>query len=118
MSAFGRMNYYTHLLFYPLLAGGYFFGYVPYTKKQEEAQYEDDLDKMVKAKKMDPDIFNPFTPVPWHNNPELKYVFAHINLRNYINKDHINEEDYIWKGLHDSYDHGNKKRHWYNWASV
>ena len=73
---------------------------------------------MIKAKKMDPDLFNPFTPVPWHNNPELKYVYANINLRNYINKDHINEKDYIWKGLHDSYDHGDKKRHWYNWASV
>ena len=35
LSAFGRMNYYTHLLSYPILVGGYFFAYVPYTKKQE-----------------------------------------------------------------------------------
>ena len=35
LSAFGRMNYYTHMLTYPILAGAYFYGYVPYTKKAE-----------------------------------------------------------------------------------
>ena len=118
MSVFGRMNYFTHLLFYPLIAGGYVFGYKPYAAKKAEKQFQDDMDDMVKAKTMDPDLFNPFTPIPWHNNPELKYAFAHINMRHYMNKDHINEKDYIWKGYHDSYDHANKKVWLYNWTSV
>ena len=73
---------------------------------------------MVKPKEMDPDLFNPFSPIPWHNNPELKYAFAHVNMRHYMNKDHINESDYIWKGYHNSYDHNNERKWMYNWTSV
>ena len=76
------------------------------------------MDNMVKAKTMDPDLFNPFSAIPWHNNPELKYTFAHINMRHYMNKDHINEKDYIYKGYHNSYDHDNKKVWLYNWTSI
>jgi len=56
--------------------------------------------------------------VPFHNNPELKYVFSEVNLRKYVNEHQINEKDYIWQSYHDSYDHGNKKRHLYNWSSI
>lgn len=73
---------------------------------------------MAKAKVVDPDYFNPFTPIPFHNNPELKYVFADINMRKYVNENHINVKDYQWKNYHDSYDHGNKKTYLYNWTSV
>ena len=41
---------------------------------------------MAKAKVVDPDYFNPFSPIPFHNNPELKYVFADVNMRNYLNR--------------------------------
>ena len=40
---------------------------------------------MPKARKVDPDVFNPFTPIPYHNNPELKYAFANIKMFNYTN---------------------------------
>ena len=65
---------------------------------------------MVKAKPLDPDLFNPFTPIPFHNNPELKYVYANVNMRNYISQaSHHNVDTYVWRNYHNSYDHGNKK---------
>ena len=119
LSAFGRTGYYTHMLVYPLLAGTYYFGYLPYTAREADKQQQKDWDEMpVKAAKVDPDLFNPFTPIPYHNNLELNYAFAHVNMRNYIDKEHLNVDDYIWKGFHDSYDHGNDKKHLYNWTSI
>ena len=118
MSGFGRMGYYTHMSVYPLLAAAYFFGYKPYSAKQEQAAEKAKWDELLKAKPVDPDLFNPFTPVPYHNNIELKYVFAHISMRNYVDKEHLNVNDYIWKSFHDSYDHGNKKRHLYNFTNI
>ena len=118
LSAFGRVNYYVHALTYPLLVGAYVYGYSPWSKKQAELKDQKELDEMIKAKKMDPDLFNPFTPIPWHNNPELKYQFANINMRNYVDEHHLNVDDYIWKSYHNSYDHGNNKTYLYNWTSV
>ena len=118
MSAFGRTSYYTHMLVYPLLFGTYYFGYLPYTARNEEKAKKQEWDELLKAKKVDPDIFNPFTVIPYHNNPELKYVFSHVNMRNYIDKEHLNVDDYIWKSFHNSYDHGNNKKHLYNWTSI
>jgi hypothetical protein len=62
---------------------------------------------MAKAKKVDPDLFNPFSPIPYHNNSELKYVFSHVNMHNYVNKNHLNVKDYVWKDYHRSFDHNN-----------
>ena len=45
---------------------------------------------MPKLIKVDPDLFNPFTPLPYHNNPELKYAFAHIKMHGYLNENQIN----------------------------
>ena len=118
LSGFGRMGYYTHFSFYPLMAAAYFFGYKPYAAAGEEADKKAKWDELLKAKPVDPDLFNPFTPIPYHNNIELKYVFSHINMRNYVDKEHLNVDDYIWKSFHDSYDHGNKKKHFYNWTNI
>ena len=122
LSAFGRMGYLSHFSLYPLMAAAYFFGYKPYAAAGEEADKKAKWDELLKAKPVDPDLFNPFTPIPYHNNIELKYVFSHINMRNYVDKEHLNVDDYIWKSFHDSYDHGNKKKHLYNftemWTSV
>ena len=71
---------------------------------------------MPKQKPVDPDYFNPFTPIPFHNNPELKYAHAHIKMRNYINEHHINKDDYPYKNYVNSYDHGNKKTYQWNWS--
>ena len=118
MSALGRMGWGTHMLAYPTLLGAYIFGYKPYKAAEEEAEKARVMEDMAKAKTVDPDLFNPFTAIPFHNNPELKYVFADVNLRSYTNEHHINAKDYIWKGYNDSYDHGDKKVHQYNWSSV
>ena len=73
---------------------------------------------MPKAKKVDPDLFNPFSAVPYHNNQELKYLFSHINMHNYVNVNHINAKEYVWKGFHKSFDHNNTNEYMYNWTSV
>ena len=118
MSAMGRMSWGTHFLVYPVAFAAYVGAYKPYQARQEEATKQAEYDGMAKAKVVDPDYFNPFSPIPFHNNPELKYVFAEVNMRKYVNDNHINTKDYQWKNYHDSYDHGNKKVYTYNWSSV
>ena len=85
LSAFGRMSYGAHLAFYPVAA--LFVGYVavPWYNARTAAAEQGEWDAMVAKKTVDPDLFNPFTPIPYHNNPELKYVFAGINMKNYVN---------------------------------
>merc|ERR1711998_760946 len=59
---------------------------------------------MPKAKPVDPDNFNPFSPIPFHNNPELRYRYADMRLHNYLDKKtHMNTADYAYKGFHDSF---------------
>ena len=116
LSALGRMSYTTHLAFYPGgLAFAFFVG-LPFYKRRNEAAEKAEWDNMIKQKPVDPDLFNPFTPIPFHNNIELKYVHSHINLRGYINEHHLNPQEYAWKNYTNSYDHSNKKTHLYNWA--
>ncbi len=67
------------------------------------------MDVMAKAKTVDPDDFNPFSAIPFSNNPELKYVFANVDMRKYINEHDINVKDYQWKNYHDSFDHGSSQ---------
>ena len=118
MSALGRMGWGTHMLAYPTLLGAYIFGYKPYKAAEEEAEKARVMEDMAKAKTVDPDLFNPFTAIPFHNNPELKYVFAETNMRKFINEHHISPTSYAWKNYHDSYDHGSKKTYKYNWSSI
>ena len=118
LSAFGRMGWGTHFLVYPVSIGLYFGAYKPYQARQEEAVKVAEMDGMAKAKEVDPDNFQPFSPIPFHNNDELRYVFAETNMRKYVNDNHMNLKDYAWKSYHDSYDHGNKKVYLYNWTSV
>ena len=117
LSAIGRMGYATHLLFYPAVGAFYVFVVKPYLANKKIADREKEWAAIPPARKVDPDLFNPFTPIPYHNNPELKYVFAHINMHNYLNKNHINTEDYAYKNFHNSYDHNNKYVYTYNWIS-
>ena len=118
LSALGRMSYATHLAVYPSLLGFYLYVIAPWRKSSAEAGEKAEWDSIVKAKSVDPDLFNPFTPIPYHNNPELKYVFAHVNMRNYVNKNHINTKDYVWKNYQNSFDHSNKKDYLWNWSKV
>ena len=112
------MSYTTHLALYPGAFVFYMYVVSPWMARRNEAAKKAEWDGMLKGRAVDPDIFNPFTPIPYHNNPELKYVFAHANMRNYINKNHINPNEYLWKNYHHSYDHNNAKQYTYNWTSV
>ena len=118
LSAMGRMSWGTHFLIYPTLAGLYFGAYKPYAQRKEEAAKAQEYAELSAARPVDPDHFNPFATIPWANNPELKYVFADINMRHHVNEHHVSETDYMWKNYYDVYDHGNKRTHMWNWSSV
>ena len=118
LSAFGRMSYGAHLAFYPAAALFTSYIFLPWYNARVAAAEKGEWDAMVDKKKVDPDLFNPFTPVPYHNNPELKYVFAGINMRNYVNENHINVKEYAWKNYHNSYDHNNEKTYLFNWTRM
>merc|ERR1711924_43008 len=87
----------------------YKYVYAPWSAKSAADAKQAEWDGMIKAKPVDPDTFNPFTPIPYHNNPELTYVYSHINMRNYVNQNSINVDDYVWKGYHDSFDQNDSK---------
>ena len=118
MSAFGRIGWGTHFMVYPVALGLYFGAYKPYAARSADAAKQAEMDTMAKAKVVDPDNFQPFSPIPFHNNPEMRYVFAEVNMRKYVNEHHINVQDYQWRNYFDSYDHANKRTHVYNWSSV
>ena len=71
---------------------------------------------MVKPRTVDPDLMNPFTPIPFHNNYELKFMHYHINMRGYLNENGLNCQDYAYKQYHDAYAEDNS--HLFNWTSV
>ena len=74
---------------------------------------------MPKARPVDPDNFNPFSAIPFHNNVELRYRYANNQMHNYLDRrTQLNVNDYVYKSFHDSYDHSNRKQHTYNWVSM
>ena len=107
LSNFGRMSYGVHLLVYPTLLAIYVFGVTPYMARRNKIANDTEWASMPKAKKVDPDLFNPFTPIPYHNNTELRYAFAKVNMFNYINENQLNSKTYVYKGYHNSFDHDN-----------
>lgn len=118
LSTIGRAGWTVNMMLYPALFVGYQFWYKPNSERKAAQAKIDALKNGTQPRPVDPDYFNPFTPIPFHNNPELKYAHAHINMRHYLNKNHINENDYLYKSYLDAYDHDNKKAYTYNWTSV
>ena len=118
LSAIGRMSYTTHLLFYPGIWALWTYVIAPKRAADAVAAAKAEFDSLSKAKAVDPDLFSPFSVIPYHNNPELTYAFHGINMRNYVNKNHLNTKDYVWNGYHHSFDHGDKKTYTYNWTAV
>lgn len=116
LSAFGRMSYGAHMLAYPAFFCFVAYGVMPWKAEQDKKAVQEEFDNMSKARAVDPDLFNPFTPIPYHNNPELQYVYAGIRMKNYINENHLNVNDYVWKNYHNSYDHNNARTFMYNWV--
>ena len=109
LSALGRLSYQAHLALYPILGGSLYFIYQTYSKISAEKQKAIELESMPKVKAVDPDNFNPFTPIPFHNNPELRYRYAGVRLYGYLDlKTQLNVNDYAYKGFHNSFDHSNK----------
>ena len=115
-SNLGRLSYSAHMLFYPTAFIFYQLVWKPYSANQAEKKEAEDWKDMPKARKVDYDIFNPFTPIPFHNNRELKYAYQHINMFGYVNENHINVKDYPYKQYHNSY--GENNEYLYNWTST
>ena len=119
LSVFGRMSYPAHVASTALLLGSTYFLYSSYSTKAAEAQKKEDIENLPELKKVDPDLFQPFSAIPFHNNLELKYRYADMKLHGYLDpKSQLNVKDYAYKGFHDCYDHSGKKQHYYNWISV
>ena len=119
LSVFGRMSYGAHMACTSLLLGSGFYLYKAYSTAAAESQEKRDWENMPQKKKVDPDLFNPFSAIPFHNNLELKYMYADMKLHGYLDpKTQLSVKDYPYKGYHDCYDHSNKKQHYYNWISV
>jgi len=118
LSQLGRLSYGAHLLVYPAVGIFYLAAVKPLLAKKKITDEEHTWAIMPKLREVDPDLFSPFTPIPYHNNKELKYSNAHIKMAGYINKNHINVKDYPWRSYHDSFDHSNKKVYTYDWSSM
>ena len=119
LSAFGRMGYASHLALYPALFGSLYFTYSQYSASAARKTAIADEKAMPKAIAVDPDNFNPFSAIPFHNNPELRYRYAETKMHGYLDpKTQINPNDYTYKSFHFSYDHDSQKEYTYNWISM
>merc|ERR1719183_2884582 len=119
LSTLGRLPYSVHLMFYPSVFAGYKWLYKPWADAGAKAAADQEQEEMFKCKPLDPDLFNPFTPIPFHNNADSKYSYATLNMRNYIDPaTGYNIKDYRWKGYHNSFDHGNKKSYLYDYTHI
>ena len=117
LSAFGRLSYSGHMLGYPIIFGSLYWGIKAFLKSNAEKSKKAEWDAIIAGKPVDRNIFNPFTPIPYHNNEELKYSHDHIHMFGYLNENQLNVHDYPYKLYHDSYDHDGKKTWTYNWIS-
>ena len=118
LSSLGRLTYSAHMMVYPLIGFGYVFGYKPWAKRNAEKAEKEAWEIMPEAKPVDRTLFNPFTPIPYHNNRDLKYQLANVeNMHEYLNENHLNTQDYPYKGYLESYDHDNKNAYTYNWTT-
>ena len=107
---FGRLSYEMHMVLYPLVGGTTYFLYNTWSQKSSAAQAIIDEEAMPKLKTVDPDSFNPFSPIPFHNNAELRYRFAGVRMHQYIDsKTQMNLDNYQYKTYYDVYDHAGKK---------
>ena len=80
LSGFGRMSYTAHLVLYPLIGGSAYFLGQTYLKNSAEKAKQAELAALPAYKPVDPDDFQPFSAIPFHNNPELRYRYANVRL--------------------------------------
>ena len=119
LSMFGRMSYGAHLALYPLIGGSFYVMFNSYSKYSAAKNEILDQAAMPKAVPVDPDCFQPFSAIPFHNNPELKYRYATLKMHGYVDpKTQMNLENYHYKTYFDVYDHDGKKAYHYNWINM
>ena len=86
LSMFGRLSYGAHLALYPIVGGTSFFLYTTKAARDAKLSAAETEATMPKAASVDPDLFNPFTAIPFHNNIEMKYRYADVKLHGYLDK--------------------------------
>ena len=119
-SALGRMTWGAHLFIYPSIYLVWSQVIMPYKTYLDEEDMKAQWAALRKKAKVDPDLFNPFTPVPFHNNKELKYYHSNLHRRTTGYIDHhlgYNTDDFLWKDYHRSFDHDNKNGYLYDFTS-
>ena len=104
MATFGRMRYSVHMMFYPAVYFAYSLLYKPYAAKSSEEAATKMWNEMPPAKKVDKTLFNPYTPIPYHNNEQVRYSLEGINMFEYLNENHLNVKDYPFRLYHNVYD--------------
>ena len=76
--ALGRLSYSAHFILYPVIGIPAAYLYDNKQKASAEAAIAFTQEMMPKAKDVDPDNFNPFSAIPFHNNMENRYRFANM----------------------------------------
>ena len=115
LSYIGKINYFGMLALYGIAGTGYFLYLKPYLNKKKQRLEEEDL-KKIEYPEMDIKMHSALTPVPFHHNSELLHRYEGINMYNYLNENHINEENYPYQRYYsvcDVLDHG---PFIYNWS--
>ena len=118
LSAMGRMSYGAHLVLYPMIGGSVYFMGSTWLKNNAEAAKKQAEESLPAYRSVDPDDFQPFSAIPFHNNPELRYRYANTKMFGYLNSEnHLNARDYPYRTYFDVYDHDNSKTYKFTWVS-
>ena len=76
LSNIGRLSHGTLWLLYPGVIATYALWYKPKQAADELEAKRESLRIQSDDVPVDPDLFNPFSAIPFHNNPELKYIYG------------------------------------------
>lgn len=91
------MSHTAHLLTYPLVGLLYWKLWRPHSAQKKAAEEEAKWANLPEVPELQPELMNEFTPLPFHNNQELRYALAKINMRGYLNKNGLNVNEYMYR---------------------
>ena len=116
LSYIGKANYIGVLAIYAGIGFAYFKFISPYLKKKKNEEEETFIKMLLAVPPVDMRTHNPFTPIPFHNNPELLFRYGDTNFHNYLNQNNINVDNYLYSDYYFTNDKGDKS-YIYNWSS-
>lgn len=114
LSYIGKLNYAGVLAVYVGLGFAYLKIVSPHLKKKKEEDEKDFIDMLLPVPSLDMRLHNPFTPIPFHNNPELLFRYGNTNFHNYLNHNNINPQNYLYSEYYCTNQPGDNS-YIYNW---